>query len=225
MNASPLLGKTADQIRELLAAKKTTKSDVIAYLQGRDSLRAPSKKLLAELTDGTPPEPAPVAAEPTPPARASYTRSRTITPDAKADRDIVADIPAPNPKADYDAVVRAQGARITVLETDLKTLGAVVSSLMKTVGALAKTLGGEAESVVPDEVVVPPKRGPGRPPKATLPEPTAAPVRERTVIDPAQPAPDPTAITRGSVTKPAAERVKVIPLSDLARAATEDVKW
>lgn len=215
MSASPLLGKTADQIRELLAAKTVKKSEVIAYLQGRESLRAPSKKLLNELTGGATPAPEPVA-EPEVVAspRTSYTRRREPAATESAETTVL------SPKADYDAVVRAQGARITALETDVRTLGAALSSLMATVGTLAKSLSGEVE------VVVPPKRGPCRPPKAevVLPEPTE-PLRERTVIDPAQPAPDPTAITRGTVTKPAASAVKVIPLSDLARAAAEDVKW
>ena len=67
--ATNLAGKTAEELRGFLTAKATTKAAVIAFLREREAagkLRAPSAKLLAELT-GT----APVAAPSEAPAKAT----------------------------------------------------------------------------------------------------------------------------------------------------------
>jgi hypothetical protein len=53
-----LHGKSAKEMRELIAARTVSEADVVAYLQSRESLRYPSRQLLKELT-GEDDEPAP----------------------------------------------------------------------------------------------------------------------------------------------------------------------
>jgi len=52
--AATLNGKTANEIREMIAARTVTAKAVVAYLEGKASLRAPSAKLLAELKGEAP---------------------------------------------------------------------------------------------------------------------------------------------------------------------------
>ena len=52
--AANLNGKTANEIREMIAARTVTAKAVVAYLEGKASLRAPSAKLLAELKGEAP---------------------------------------------------------------------------------------------------------------------------------------------------------------------------
>jgi hypothetical protein len=63
-----LAGKTAAEMRELITDKSVTAATVIAFLQGKEKLRAPSAALLAELTAA--PAPAPVKAESKPVVKA-----------------------------------------------------------------------------------------------------------------------------------------------------------
>jgi hypothetical protein len=63
-----LAGKTAAEMRELISANAITPATVIAFLQGKEKLRAPSAALLAELTAA--PAPAPVKAESKPVVKA-----------------------------------------------------------------------------------------------------------------------------------------------------------
>jgi hypothetical protein len=53
-----LNGKTAGEIRELIAARTVTAKQVVAFLESKPKLRAPSAKLLAELKGAAPAKPA-----------------------------------------------------------------------------------------------------------------------------------------------------------------------
>lgn len=66
---SPLAGKTAVELRALLSAKATTKKALIAFLSAKESLRAPSAKLLAELTGAAPAAKVAKAVAPVKPAK------------------------------------------------------------------------------------------------------------------------------------------------------------
>ena len=57
-----LNGKTANEMRALLASGQVRSNAVIDYLRSKDKLRVPSQTLLDELTAGTAAKPAPKAA-------------------------------------------------------------------------------------------------------------------------------------------------------------------
>jgi len=78
-----LAGKSAGELRALLAAKEVTAKAVIAHLAGKEKLRAPSKALLDELK-GVKPAAAPAKAEP-----AKAEPAKAAAP-AKADKAIAA---------------------------------------------------------------------------------------------------------------------------------------
>jgi hypothetical protein len=60
-----LHGKSAKEMRELIDAKAVTAKAVVEYLQSRESLRFPSRQLLAELTgESEPKAPAKTPAKP-----------------------------------------------------------------------------------------------------------------------------------------------------------------
>ena len=123
---SPLAGKTAVELRALLSAKATTKKALIAFLSAKESLRAPSAKLLAELTGV-----APVVATPAP---------KVVAP---------AKVATPAPKAAAPAKeMRALVARIVALEAALAALAPVVAKPAAKVAPMTLAAAKAAASVI-----------------------------------------------------------------------------
>ena len=93
-----LNGKTANELRELIAAKTVTAKVVVEFLRAKPKLRVPSQKLLEELTGAKP------ASEP----KAEKTKAPEAAPEA--------------PKAATKAEVNPLEARVSALETAVAIL-------------------------------------------------------------------------------------------------------
>lgn len=112
--AFEMKGKTANELKAALDGGVVTKAAVVAFLKEREAatgLRAPSKKLLADLTDSKP------AATPTP----ATTKAKAETPKAE-------------PKAEVKVVTTATPdvsgilARLAALEAEVASLKAALAA-------------------------------------------------------------------------------------------------
>ena len=111
--AFEMKGKTATELKAAMDSGVVTKAAVVAFLKEREAatgLRAPSKKLLADLTDSKP------AATPTP----ATTKAKAETPKAETPKAK----PEATPTPDLTGIL----ARLAALEAEVATLKAALAA-------------------------------------------------------------------------------------------------
>jgi len=150
-------GVTAAQMSELIASKRVTKAQVVAYLtekEGRVGLRFPARQLLAELTGKAPAK----ADEPKPVAKADEPKAAPVKPVAKAD--------------DLAEIIGKAVAG---------ALAPVLARLDAVEAKLATPVKAEPVKVAPVKATEPVKPEPVKSAPAKGPNPTTVPVAQKRV--------------------------------------------